>query len=231
MRIMFIIELLKMKTVNLSIYNFKHIGKLILIIIAFGIASITFEEMGWASPLLDAFLFVGQQSIIFYYIYRVVGKSSMRFDIGLRIEKRDIGPALMLVLLNLVVVTFYAYFFMPEDYVGIDLLIPDKLNSTFFLLGISICILAPLVEEIFFRGFLWKVLESKGWGEKRIILVTSLIFALIHFDMIRIPILFFTGVLLAKARLRNDNLGVSIITHAINNTISFVLIAGEKLFY
>ncbi|WP_312222941.1 CPBP family intramembrane glutamic endopeptidase [Rhizobium rhizoryzae] len=45
---------------------------------------------------------------------------------------------------------------------------------------VATCVLAPVVEELFFRGYLWARLQARGYGEVSIIICTALLFAAIH---------------------------------------------------
>ncbi|KQZ63111.1 hypothetical protein ASD54_01635 [Rhizobium sp. Root149] len=48
------------------------------------------------------------------------------------------------------------------------------------LMILSTCVFTPVVEELFFRGYLWARLQARGYGEVSIIICTALLFAAIH---------------------------------------------------
>lgn len=48
------------------------------------------------------------------------------------------------------------------------------------LLLVSVCILAPLWEELFFRGYIWTKLSRHGYTEGIILIATSLLYVLPH---------------------------------------------------
>ncbi len=82
-----------------------------------------------------------------------------------------------------------------------------------------IVLIGPLLEELVFRGFLWRVLE----GDARpvgAILGTSLVFGMWHLDPIQsvgvLPLSFFLGVV----RWRSGSLGPCIAIHVLNNGLA-----------
>ena len=101
------------------------------------------------------------------------------------------------------------------------------LNYVF--LFISICILAPLWEELFFRGILLRRLAKK-WRISTSIIVSSLIFGLLHFGGNSIIHATLFGCFMAFAYLKTKNIWVPIALHSISNFMSFiaVLIPGSE---
>lgn len=107
--------------------------------------------------------------------------------------------------------------------------LPD-LNQSLFsemkdsVLGIiSIAIIAPVVEELFFRGTIEKHLlqiwKKPGYG----ITVSALIFGLIHGNPAQIPYAFMLGLLLGWLYFRTGSLMPGIVVHFINNALSLIL--------
>jgi hypothetical protein len=83
-------------------------------------------------------------------------------------------------------------------------------------------IIAPLVEEIYFRGFILQTLAKKigpVWG----ILLTALIFAAVHFQFQSIMPLLILSVILNVLYLRTNSIWPGIIFHIFNNSIAFAL--------
>jgi membrane protease YdiL (CAAX protease family) len=94
-----------------------------------------------------------------------------------------------------------------------------SLHLVLFLLGTAI--VAPIVEEIFFRGMLFPLMRRRlpAWLA---IITNAAIFAALHFIPILLPMLFAMGLLLTFVRARTDSVVPGIIIHSLNNTI-FVL--------
>ena len=91
--------------------------------------------------------------------------------------------------------------------------------------------LAPILEELFFRGFLYSGLSSSFLGPLGTILITSISWAAIHlqYDLYGISTIFVFGLLLGAARLKTHSLIVPVLMHALMNlvaTIQAVINAG-----
>lgn len=104
-------------------------------------------------------------------------------------------------------------------------------NSTdyLWLSFIAIVICAPIIEEIFFRGFLFKSWQESRLGASGTIILTSILFTLIHtgqYDFSILAILFVFALILGWARYRSGGLYLPIYLHFINNLYS----SGEMYF-
>ena len=93
----------------------------------------------------------------------------------------------------------------------------------FVLMLLLAGVVAPIVEETFFRGLLF------GWLRSRLPLVVAVIlsaaiFAAAHVIPILLPALFAVGIILALAYHLSGSLWVSILLHALQNSFAVVLI-------
>lgn len=116
-------------------------------------------------------------------------------------------------------------------------LIPDIRGTALrTALIVSIAFVAPLAEEILFRGILYRAFERR-WGLGAAMAGSALVFSLFHLagvtsgDPLRsgillVPQIFVVGLVLAWLLRRNDRLGVTIFTHA-----GFNLVAVMALFF
>lgn len=86
------------------------------------------------------------------------------------------------------------------------------------LLLILVAVIAPIAEELFFRGMLYPVLRRR-WSPQVAIVVNGFLFALIHFIPILIPGLFLVGMILAWVRERSGSLIPCMLVHALQNTV------------
>ena len=84
------------------------------------------------------------------------------------------------------------------------------------LLITTVAVMAPLCEEIIFRGFLYSALRTK-WGIFPAILVSSFVFAFIHFDKGGSLMLLALAPVLALAFERNRSLLPSMVAHGLWN--------------
>jgi len=86
-------------------------------------------------------------------------------------------------------------------------------------------IVAPFVEELYFRGLILPVLMRR-FGTFFGIFLTSLLFALLHFQPNVVIYTFILAIILAIIRLRLKSVIPSMLLHSLNNLIAFSIIAG-----
>jgi len=102
-----------------------------------------------------------------------------------------------------------------------------KLTS-FGVLWIGGVFIAPFVEEIFFRGFVFAGLrQSYGW--KKAALVSSIIFTIAHIQWTAFPPLFVIGFILAYLYEKSESIWPAIIMHVTINGLSIGAIYLVKL--
>ena len=91
----------------------------------------------------------------------------------------------------------------------------------FFLLAITLIVLAPLGEEIIFRGFFYRGLSS-GFGPFAAIIVTAAVWSVMHaqYEGFFMAQIFAYGLFLGWMRWRSDLLILVIILHAIINALA-----------
>jgi membrane protease YdiL (CAAX protease family) len=110
----------------------------------------------------------------------------------------------------------------------------EQLKITSVLNGILIIlttiIVAPLIEEMLFRGFLQKVLEESWEDITKAILVTSLFFALVHLNPYWIVQIYLLGMLLGYLSWRTNSIIPGIILHGLNNGFAVALNNVEDVF-
>ena len=80
-------------------------------------------------------------------------------------------------------------------------------------------LVGPVAEEVLFRGFLQPVLKDI-MGSTRAIALTSLLFALVHFNAYILLQIFILGVLLGYLYEKTNTLVASISVHILHNTVS-----------
>lgn len=81
------------------------------------------------------------------------------------------------------------------------------------LWSISIVIVAPVVEEVIFRGLVFRALRTR-WNFVPTLALTGLAFAAFHFDAATLPPLMVTGAFFAYAYERTGSLWGAIVPHA-----------------
>jgi uncharacterized protein len=113
-----------------------------------------------------------------------------------------------------------------------DVLKSAQADGALWLLVIAFCVAAPMWEEIFARGFLYR-----GWSESRLgvagaIFLSSLAWTSLHlqYDWFFFGEVFSIGLLLGYLRYRTGSTWLTIVLHGINNlaaTIQTFWLAGQ----
>jgi len=98
------------------------------------------------------------------------------------------------------------------------------------LLLVTVVILAPLVEEVVFRGFLQKRFSGTFLGVYGAIFVTAFIWAMIHgqYESVYIFVIFLIGIIFGYARLITNSLYIPIMMHSLMNLWSTMALFYEK---
>ena len=101
-------------------------------------------------------------------------------------------------------------------------ILPGNLVESLLLLAL----LAPLVEELTFRGLLYGWVAGR-WGSGVAWIVSSLAFAAAHFEPAHVVLVLPLGFLFGWLRRRTDSLLPSLFAHIVNN--GFALVAAVYL--
>ena len=114
-----------------------------------------------------------------------------------------------------------------SEFIGL----PDLMQDTFRAMSrnvfgiISIAIMAPLVEELLFRGAIQGYMLRKGIKPLHAILIASAIFGIVHMNPIQIPFAFAIGLIFGWLYYRTGSVVPGIIGHFINNSIACLQMA------
>ena len=91
-----------------------------------------------------------------------------------------------------------------------------------FALLVGVC--APVVEELFYRGLLLRSLTKRGLGDVAAVLGSSVVFALIHLQLLQFPGLLVFGLVAGVLTVRTGRLGPAIWAHIGFNMATVVLL-------
>lgn len=178
-------------------------------------------------------------------LYRLLGKSSYIFAEGLILlpamvylfmnnfrwklvlRLNGISPrlALMSLLIGLAYTVIsdeldrlmYLIYPMPDEiYESIAETMKIENFFDFVVVGLGVVVVAGLVEEALFRGFLQRTMEYHR-GVTRAVTTSSLIFAAIHLNPWWIIQIIFLGMLLGLMSWRANSIIPGVIVHAVNN--------------
>ena len=175
-------------------------------------------------PIRDNLVgFFAMPVAIFFILWRMKKRKIPLSELGsLEIQTKPLFLSIFLLATFLLLEEFYFYVLgieMPESFIEFMLAEP-------ILLGfISVVVVAPIIEEFLFRGFLYSQLRRsflKDWGA---VAVSSLVWTAIHFQY-EVGILFFLflfGLFLGYFRIKYNSLLIPVALHALNNLIAFIL--------
>ena len=92
------------------------------------------------------------------------------------------------------------------------------------LLWFALILVAPLQEEVLFRGFVFKGFRHSWVGAVGAIVLPSLVWAALHvqYDLFDISAIFVGGLLMGYARLRTDSIYPPLMMHALMNLIATI---------
>jgi membrane protease YdiL (CAAX protease family) len=216
---------------------FVLLGMLGLSVLIAGVRLATGFEVnpaqGMSSPLLFV-LGVGVYGLVILgvYLFAVRRPGSSWAALGIREFAWWWGPAAVgllfvgfsgMVLINLVLVPLISG--GPFENPQIEAITGGSRLSfgNLVLLLLLIAVVAPVAEELFFRGMLYPVMR-RHWGPAWAIILNALVFALVHFIPILIPGLFFVGLILAWMREQSGSVLPGILLHALQNGVALLAI-------
>lgn len=110
-----------------------------------------------------------------------------------------------------------------------------RMNSNILVIPLvwqAVMVIAPVVEEVFFRGFLFKgLLETRRLGPVWTVVITAGLWACLHsqYEPAVILMIFVCGLYLGYARIRTNSLLIVILMHGVMNTLATVALLIELL--
>jgi membrane protease YdiL (CAAX protease family) len=113
-----------------------------------------------------------------------------------------------------------------------DVLQSARADGALWLLVIAFCVAAPVTEELFARGFLYRGWSESFLGVPGAILLSSLVWTALHlqYDWFFFGEVFSIGLLLGYLRYRYQSTWLTIFVHGLNNLAAVVqtmLLAGH----
>lgn len=147
-----------------------------------------------------------------------------RIDLGLRLTWSDVRAGVWGGLLALAVAAVIAGVLMllvgtfdSAAGAAAALLIEDGDRAAILLFSLMILVGAPIVEEIAFRGLAYGAVRKRGLGTGWAIIISAVLFSLVHIEPTRIPLLLGIGLVLGWVRARTGSTGSAMIAHGVVN--------------
>lgn len=106
--------------------------------------------------------------------------------------------------------------------------IPNTMEETFIAMSrnsfgvLSIALLAPILEELLFRGAIQGLLQDTLKNPWKAIVISSLIFGIVHMNPAQIPFAFLLGMMFGWLYYRTGSLLPGIVGHVLNNSIATI---------
>jgi membrane protease YdiL (CAAX protease family) len=160
------------------------------------------------------------------------GTGSLADDFGLRVERRDLSGLALGVICQLVAV--------PAIYVPLSWLIGQRdvgkparelaaqaHGVPYVGFALAVAVVAPVVEELFFRGLVLRSLERRV-GTAWAVVGSAVAFGLAHFELLQLPALVGVGVVCGVLAVRTGRLGPGIFVHAAFNAVAVATLAGSR---
>ena len=121
--------------------------------------------------------------------------------------------------------TFYS---MGVDFTAspqalVEIIVETNDRWPVLLMGVLAIFIAPITEEIIFRGILYRYFKSRIQPGPALLL-SSLLFACMHFNLLSFLPLFIFGILLGRNYERTGSIKVPIVIHALFNANTYLVL-------
>ena len=157
--------------------------------------------------------------------------NGIRIDFGYVLRRTDLlwglgGAVVMLVVGQVVARLTIAIFGDFNSAAGDAIAHADVPGVVYALLLLCAVIGAPLFEELCFRGLAFAAI-AKWAAHNRLpavpwaTVLSAALFAGVHLEPVRFPLLFAIGLVLSWLRARTGRVGASVVAHALNNLLAF----------
>ena len=179
-------------------------------------------------PYLFPWIFATPQALLGLFIIHGIRRGHINSQvIGF------VGPtkvqmlfSFLLVTINLIFIYIYAVLIMT---LGADVLMPTIVPSDILGQGlmiyvnlITICLFVPLVEEFFFRGFLFNILMHK-FNLIYAMLISSGVFAIAHGSLGLVVPIFFSSMMLSFLYYKSKTIWAPVMTHSLQNLLVVIV--------
>ncbi|MDR2888444.1 MAG: ABC transporter permease subunit [Lachnospiraceae bacterium] len=96
------------------------------------------------------------------------------------------------------------------------------------LVWLIMALMPAIGEELMFRGFVFGTLKNRG-GVKAAMVISSIIFALFHMSLVKLPTTFVLGFFIVLAVKRSGSIFTGMLIHLLNNTLSVLMMTYPDL--
>lgn len=161
-------------------------------------------------------------SIIFTLLVLIINKEKLnKKGWFTRFSRKELFRTLELAFAGIIFVNFFLIYLFPNF---IDNSMPDVLKEQFkeiafsspLLAILAVGIFAPIAEEILFRGAIFNLIKD-NIGKYAALIISSILFALIHLNIYQASYTIFIGLFLGIILMKTGSLWLAIIFHIVYN--------------
>ena len=180
------------------------------------------------SQSANSLIFAGLAMIGFLFLLRYSKKESF-----IQTYRFDVRPNFIQLLLALIIgvsaLFFSAYILegmalvFPEPYVAYIELFENLALGSGFSLFIAVVVIAPIFEEILFRGYIFDQFERRFAAVGMTIVASGLLFGLYHLNIFQGVFASVLGIVLGFSYYWTRSIWIPILIHFANNLLSYLL--------
>ncbi len=168
--------------------------------------------------------------LLLLLLYAVVRRRGLPFGPTLALRRLTPAPALLILITGFtlaLVIQMANFLHPPEKDLAIERLMSTQAAAE--LVIVAGVLVAPLVEELLFRGYIYTLLEGL-WGTNLAVVTSGLLFGALHFPQLwpayfQMALLCVVGLIFSLTRARTGSTTASICLHfAYNGTISLLFL-------
>ena len=223
------------KDFNVRLRTIRLWELIIAMIVSFILTGVVENYFGISSPQFEYILFFCFMMV--FFLIATFGTTGFNKDVDDLFKASNIFKVLILAISNMFIAIFIQNLFFPIDSMiglinSISLPLLDIAQESsnplvFFIEMFSAIIIAPISEELFFRGVLFNRLKIRR-GFVFGLIVSSVFFGLCHLNYPdHISHVIYTcimGMTLCILYSRTDNLLLNMLVHSIYNLLSYIIV-------
>jgi len=165
-------------------------------------------------------------AIVLYFAVNKFKGGLAGLGISLKEIKRDLMIAVggyltiipvLAIIMIIVLIGLKVFNYEPPETKTFEILYGAKGPRLLFFLTVLVTVIGPVAEELFFRGFAYPVFRKKI-GVRKAILLVSVIFAMLHMNIVSFFPILALGILLAYLYEKTGSMIPSITVHVIHNS-------------
>jgi membrane protease YdiL (CAAX protease family) len=203
-------------------------------------SAISGDEPGHTGTLTFALFLVGQAGgwiLALIVVSRRKGRGSLRADFGLMVHARDVRYFFMGIGISLVLGALLSpiVHLLDNERQGVVQDLETSHGFRLWMLAVFALLIAPVCEELLFRGLLLRALRRR-FSPEIAVMGAALVFALVHplldpswGSLAVVPALFGLGAISGIFAVRRGDLSVSIMLHVGFNFLTVVTTVADAL--